>query len=224
MDQRDEKKRKIFRCEECYQIFDRDSRLVKHKKGRKIKCQHCTKTFCNHDVYHKHLRTIQSPVSDIPNINQQIQPRTSYDGDAGFQAIRLGKLNEISDWKKETQNYTIINKAINHKFTYKDLMQWLSQIYQNRRTAFKINLGFGFVLYNPMNNEYKYFYVSDNNMLFDRAYTIDSQRDIEHFMRKIVAIDLPTNCYLSKPGSGWVLSSITNVQAKITYLPGAIFG
>ena len=170
------------------------------------------------DTYEKHIRSIQRPVSDIPDIDQIIQPGTSYDGDAGFQAIRLGKLHEISDWTKEGQYSVIINKAINHKFTYRDLNQWLIQIYQKRKTAFKINIGFGFILYNPMSDEYRYFYVSDNNMLFNRAYTIDSMNDVENFMRKVVAIDLPTNCYLSKPNSGWVLSSITNVQAKIFYL------
>ena len=211
------------RCSKCKQTFDRAVRLSKHQRSQKIKCSHCKKLFCNRDTYEKHIRSIQAPVPAIPNINQRIQPRTPYDGDAGFQAILLGKLNEISDWTKEGKYSAIINKAINHKFTYRDLEQWLIQIYQKRETAFKINIAFGFVLHNPLSNEYRYYYASENNMLFNRAYTIDSMNAVDNFMRKIVAIDLPTNCYLSKPSSGWVLSSITNVQAKIFDLPGVLF-
>ena len=217
------KKRRI-ECKDCHQTFDRVSRLNKHQAGRKIRCSHCSKSFCNQNLYQKHLRTIQTPVSEITDIQQRIQPGTSYDGDAGFQAIRLGKLHEISDWVKNGQNYAIINKAINHKFTYNDLLIWLTQIYRNWKHGFKLSIGFGFVLFNPISNQYKYYYVSDNNMLFDKAYTIDSINDINTFMRKVVAVDLPTNCYLSKPSSGWVLSSITNVQIKITDLPKVLLG
>ena len=210
------------KCSECKQTFDRAERLSKHQKSQKIKCPHCRKFFCNTDTYEKHIRSIQTPIPDIPDINQRIQPGTLYEGDAGFQAVRLGKLHEISDWSKEGKYSAIINKAINHKFTYRDLDQWLIEIYQKRKIAFKINIAFGFVLYNPLSDEFRYFYASENNMLFDRAYTIDSMNAMQNFMRKIVAIDLPTNCYLSKPSSGWVLSSITNVQAKITDLPGVL--
>ena len=85
------------------------------------------------------------------------------------------------------------------------------QIFDMHTHGFKIAMGFGFVLYNPTSDQYKYYYVSDNNMLFDRAFTIDSRNDVHDFMKKVVAVDLRTNCYLSKPSSGWVLCSITNV-------------
>ena len=61
-------------------------------------------------------------------------------------------------------------------------------------------------------------------MLFDAAYIIASKTDLDKSTRKVIAVDLPTNCYLSKPSSGWVLSSLTNVHIKITPLPGTLVG
>ena len=219
------RKRKCYRCETCHQYFDRPNKLESHQKRAKIKCDnHCNKTFCNYEHLEKHKRSIIPPVKDISDINQRIQRGTGYNADAGIQAILLGKLHEVSDWVKEGLNYEIINKAIDQNFTYNDLSKWLNQIYLRHSHGFKLDLGFGHVLYNPVRNEYKYFYVSDNNMLFDKAYTIDSKTDLDKFIKKVIAVDLATNCYLSKPSSGWILCSLTNVQAKITNLTKILLG
>ena len=105
-----------------------------------------------------------------------------------------------------------------------DLFRWLTRIYMTRKHGFKLGLGFGLVLFNPVSQEYRYYYLLENNMLFNKAYTINSKTDLERFMKKVIALELATNCYLSKPSYGWVLSSITNVQAKITNLPKTMVG
>ena len=217
------KARKSFKCEKCDVCFDRLARLKKHQ-GNSKKCSHCAGTFCNEDILQRHLRTITTPAQEIEDIHQKIQPKTLFNSDAGLQAVLLGKLSEVSDWEKEGKNYKIINKAINHNFTYDDLFKWLKRIYENHSSGFKLAIGFGFILYHHIQKKYKYYYVSENNMLFDRAYTIDSKKDLDSFMKRIVAVDLPTNCYLSKPSSGWVLSSITNVRLKITDLVKTLLG
>merc|ERR1711973_524449 len=78
------------------------------------------------------------------------------------------------------------------KFTYKNLQNLLIKIYKENQNGFKIMIGFGFVLYNPTTGKYKYFYVGENNYLFNRAFTIDSIADINKFMKKIIAVDLKT--------------------------------
>ena len=66
------------------------------------------------------------------------------------------------------------------------------------------------------------YYVSENKMLFDKSYTFDSKKDKESFMKKLIGVDLATNCYLQKPSSGLVLCSLTNAQAKITNLTNVL--
>ena len=223
MEARGTKRRKL-QCESCKQTFHLAARLQEHQANPRVTCHCCNKKFCNFEAHQKHLRSQIEPVSEITDVNQRIQPSTFYKGDAGFQAIRLGKLQEIKDWEKHGSRYKIINRAINHRFTYKNLKDLLLDVYRNNRNGFKITIGFGFVLYNPTTGKYKYYYVGENNYLFDRAFTIDSITDVDTFMRKIIAVDLATNCYLQKPSSGWVLASITNVQMKLTDIDSTLLG
>ena len=166
--------RRKLQCERsCKQTFHLAARLLQeHQANPRVTCHCCNKKFCNFDAHQKHLRSQIEPVSEITDVNQRIQPSTFYKGDAGFQAIRLGKLQEIKDWEKHGSRYKIINKAIKHRFTYKNLKDLLLDVYRNNRNGFKITIGFGFVLYNPTTGKYKYFYVGENNYLFDRAFTI----------------------------------------------------
>ena len=56
--------------------------------------------------------------------------------------------------------------------------------------AFKVNLSFGYVLFNKHTQEYRYYYSSEgNNALFDRAFTIARARDVDDLMRRILDLD-----------------------------------
>ena len=107
---------------------------------------------------------------------------------------------------------------------YNDLYQELIRIYTSQTNAFKSNIGFGFILYNINTEEFKYFYCSSNNLLFQNAVTINNFQDLTHFINKIINLDLTTNYYLKKPSSGWVLAGLTNVQIRIYQLIHALIG
>ena len=70
----------------------------------------------------------------------------------------------------------------------------------------------------------KYYYVSTNNLLFEKAVTIINQNDVTNLMRRIIGLDLATNFYLKKPSSGWVLSGLTNIQFEITDVANVAIG
>ena len=88
-------------------------------------------------------------------------------------------------------------------------------MYSSHNNAFKINLGFGFILYNTISGQYKYHYVSANNMLFEKAVQISEKKDLMKLMNHIISLDLPTNYYLKKPSSSWVLAGLVNVEIFI---------
>ena len=103
----------------------------------------------------------------------------------------------------ERANYKIINRQIDSIFTYGDLEKLFIDIYSEQQNAFKVNFGFGFILYDTINEQFKYFYNSSNNMLFEHAITIADRQDLAKFLKKIINLDLATNYYLKKPSSGW---------------------
>ena len=79
-------------------------------------------------------------------------------------------------------------------------------------------------MYHTISETYKYHYVSTNNLLFDKAVSILTTKDISDLMKHIVSLDLATNFYLKKPSSGWVLAGLTNIEYIITELKNVPIG
>ena len=94
------------------------------------------------------------------------------------------------------QKYLLNDQLEKKAFTYQDLEQKLKEIYEKQTSSFKINLAFGFVLYHVVEKIFKYYYVSNNNMLFEHAITITNKWDLDKFLKKVMDLDLPSNYYL----------------------------
>ena len=90
--------------------------------------------------------------------------------------------------------------------------------------AFKLNIGFGVMLYKAATKEYRYFYSSGNSFLFDRAITIASNDDIEALMKRILELDLLENYYLKRPSSGWTLAGLPNVELVAYPMQNVVYG
>ena len=90
------------------------------------------------------------------------------------------KSDEINKplWKR-------INREIEPGFTYSDLQSLLNEMMNKEVSAFKINIGFGVILYNTVEQIYKYFYVSNNSYLFEKSITISNRADMTKFFEKI---------------------------------------
>ena len=201
-------------CRQCKRKFSNASSLRRHRQANtNISCEHCDRVFCDADHYQQHLRTISRSVDEnVVDLNQRIYPPSGYEDEDGYQHLVERKQKEIDDRFKKTRNYRIINKAIDSSYTYRELNELLLDIYSTHRNSYKLNLGFGFVLYNTHTNEYKYHYVSANNMLFERAVQISKKEDLTNLMKHIISLDLPTNYYLKKPSSSWILAGLTNIE------------
>ena len=125
------------------------------------------------------------------------------------------KKDHVNSFEKRYTNHIIINQKVGSNFTYNDLELLLVDIYSKQTNSFKINLGIAFVLYNIKTKEYKYHYVSSNQLLFEKAISITNMQDVERFMKKVCDLDLATNAYLRKPTSSWTLAGITNIEVWV---------
>ena len=143
-----------------------------------------------------------------------------YENVEGYQNLVHEKMNEIQDHQTIHSHYQIYNKEIDSSFTYRDIRDMILDIFTRKQNSFKVNLGFGFILYRPISDEWKYYYVSNNNLLFEKAFTVINRGDIGRLLRHIISLDLTTNYYLKKPSSNWVLAGLTNIQVMIIDLKG----
>ena len=194
---------KIKTCRNCKTKFNKRRDLLRHEKNRKdISCDHCYRKFCSTEHFQQHLRSIREAVvyNDV-DMNRRINPPSGYEEEECYQEIVKQKASEINDRETIKRRYKIINVEIDSAFTYFDLEKLFSDIYNRQENAFKINFGFGFILYNTVEEKFKYFYNSSNNLLFEHAVTIADREDLLKFYKKVTNLDLATNYYLKKPSS-----------------------
>ena len=202
-------------CKDCKSVFHKVRDLERHQRSKKkIVCTCCQKTFCNDEHHQQHLRTVSKDESKTVDLKQQIHPATPYESLDGFQELVAEKDNDIRTRTTTSEFKDTYNLKIDSNYTYQDLRDKILEIYKNQHN-FKMNLAFGFILYQIVTDQFKYYYVSSNNLLFDRAITISSIEDLNNFMKKVMNLDLATNYYLKKPLSSWVLAGLTNVQICI---------
>ena len=203
-------------CEDCGSVFHQVRDLERHKRSKKkIVCTCCQKTFCNSEHHQQHLRTAFKDNNKIVDLKQQIHPASEYESYDDFQKLVEEKDYDIGTKTTKSKFKDIYNLKIDSNYTYENLQELLLEIYKSQQNPFKINLAFGFILYQIVTDEFKYYYVSSNNFLFDHAITISSLEDLNNFMKKVINLDLATNYYLKKPSSSWVLAGLTNVQICI---------
>ena len=74
-----------------------------------------------------------------------------------------------------------MNKELTSNVTYSNLKELLYEVRRNERDAFKINIGFGSMQYDTVNKVYRYYCVSYNHYLFDRAFTISTNDKMTDF-------------------------------------------
>ena len=102
--------------------------------------------------------------------------------DENRETIRSNEINK-TQWKR-------LNREIEPGFTYNNLKVLLNEIMSSEVSVFKINLGFGVVSYNTIQQLFKYHYVSNNSYLFEKSVTIASRSDMEIFFEKIKNLNI----------------------------------
>ena len=211
-------------CTTCGKTFNRARHLQIHRENADpIDCDLCDTSFCHRSELERHKRTTHAgqgiaEKEYAEELKQPIFLQTGYEETEGYQEEMAMHMNKIRDSRDEKKFYIFLNKEITPAFTYEDLQNLIYETAMDRGTAFKINLGFGFILYHLIDKEFKYFYVSSNTLLFDVAFTISKRSDVNKLMEKIIDLDLTISYYMKRPSSGWMLAGLPNVEIKIFYL------
>ena len=212
-------------CPRCNQIFNRQSRLDNHlSKQQPLRCGHCDRKFCSEYQVRQHILTehIGSGIGNDPpaqpptDMSTPIIGATGYENEQGYQemldeheSIIRTQIHNRTDWKKQ-------NIQIQPDFCYADLRSMLDDVMTGENgKVFKINLGFGCMLYHTIDKVFRYYYVSTNHFLFNKAFTISTHTDMTNFFNKISSLDLANKYYMQRPSSGWVLAGVPNIEIRI---------
>ena len=100
------------------------------------------------------MRTVWNSENKNKDLKRQISPASGYESYDGFKKLVDEKDYDIATKTTSSKFKTIYNFKIDSTYTYKNLQENLQEIYRNQQNVFKINLAFGFILYQTATGEF----------------------------------------------------------------------
>ena len=114
---------------------------------------------------------------------------------------RRSRGNRVQDW----YNYRLSSMDMNEFRTY------VEHIFEDHTTVFKLNLSFGFVLFNNDTEQMQYHHSSaNNNRVFDSPFQIRNRQDLDQVRAALKNLDVFEWTRQQRPNSKWVVMDITN--------------
>ena len=84
-----------------------------------------------------------------------------------------------------------------------DIADMLRAIFRRQKNAFKINLAFGFILSNVKTREKRYYYPSQNGLIFDQPLVVADEADLQRVLQCVGETDWLEYARQQKPNSKW---------------------
>jgi hypothetical protein len=95
----------------------------------------------------------------------------------------------------------------------------IERIFEDQTTVFKLNLSFGFVLFNNETEQMQYHHPSaNNNRVFDTPFQIRNREDLVQVRTALENIDIHEWARQQRPNSKWIVMDFTNVTFYVTKL------
>ena len=212
-------------CKICKKEYKSVTALKKHcQNAIPQDCDLCDQKFCNQADYKRH-RIIEHCGGGKGNLKDKefesilkqkiFTACVGLENDTDYEDIVKINKATIEDRVIDRKIYMTVNKELTTDFTYQDLKDIIVQAVNKYKTVMKLNIGFGIVLKNVNTSEYRYYYVSTNHMLFNRAKTINTLSDVNAIIKEIYDMNISEHYYMLRPSSGWSLVKITNVFFKL---------
>ena len=216
------------KCKTCSKEFKVFSDLKKHCKDASPRdCDLCDKTFCTPAEYKNHwivehrggqVETEEDP-EYVSILKQMVYPPTGLENEDGYKEMIAKHADMIKDNVVARKDiFMTVNKEITPLFTYKELCDLIKKAVLKHGKACRFNIGFGFILKNKLTDAYRYYYVSTNHLLFDKAATISTMSEVKDIVKTIHDVNIGERYYMQRPASCWMLAGMTNVQFKLMYL------
>ena len=111
-----------------------------------------------------------------------------------------------------------MNKQLPLGFSYCAMRYPLLEVTADITCAYKINISFGAMLYKGDEDVYRYFYQSNNSLLFELPFLVSRTLYLNKFFKKLVDKDVVGTHYQRRPSSVLVIAGMPNVEISIFLL------
>ena len=215
------------KCKTCGKEHKHFSDLKKHLlKAVPQACDLCDQTLCTLSDYNRHRITVHHGGEIEPEdtkyqkiLDEPIFAPTGMEEHVEYKAVVKENYSEIRDKIEDKPGvYGVINRELAPGFTFRELRDQLVESLLKHGRCAKFNIGFGFLLQHKLTDEFRYYYVSTNTMLFKKAHTISKRKDIKDIIRIIHDMNVGEHYYLMRPNSSWIVAGISNMKFKLFYM------
>ena len=147
------------------------------------------------------------PPADVPSTLHRDHWRTI--------RTRQSRGNRVQDWF----NYRL------NSLNMGELVSDVERIFQDQTTVFKLNLSFGFVLFNNDTEQMQYHHSSaNNNRVFETPFLVRNREDLQQVRLALENLDVFEWARQQRPNSKWTVMDITNATFYVTKLRGHPIG
>ena len=99
-----------------------------------------------------------------------------------------------------------------------ELVGAVERIFQDQTTAFKLNLSFGFVLFNNETEQMQYHHTSANsNRVFEAPFLVRNLEDLQQVRSALENLDVFEWARQQRPNSKWIVVMFTLFMLRLCY-------
>jgi hypothetical protein len=207
-------------CNKCNQKFKSKQKAEQHKckiKSHKYKCRDCNLIFNNRKELYNH-KMQQHGQGDV-NLEFPFEEQPPWENDNGelvnekLKNIYFTNAEHILKNNETKSTVNLYNFPTNNlKQGSQELETHLRKVYENEKSAFKVNLSLGFILKNKETGEYRYYIPYKNNELFNQPMLIKGPKTFQKVIDSIKKIDPYSYIMNSRPNSKFEPVFVSNIN------------
>ena len=218
-------------CPTCKRTFTRRDHLVRHSsrcRPKPFACDVCHGGFGRKRDLDHHKRTVRCGGPPQPGPSAPKRLRIALNEDPLTpppieHAANDNLSRDLRDFVHEnwaSVRTHVVNGPVqtryNHRLTSldtRDLQEPLFALFDQQKTAFKVNASYGFVLKEKQSGRLRYYHSSSNccGRLLEEPSLIANRDDFDRFLARIAESDILQWAITQRPNSDWVCEHVTNV-------------
>ena len=222
-------------CTTCGRAFTRRDHLLRHSSRctpKPFVCGVCRSSFTRERDLDRHTNTVRCGAPPQPEPAPKRQKVTHLREDPLTpppveHAANDNLSRDLRDFVHEnwaSVRTHVVNGPVqtryNHRLTSldtRDLQEPLFVLFDQQKTAFKVNVSYGFVLKEKQSGRLRYYHSSSNccGRLLEEPSLIANRDDFDRFLARIAESDIQQWARDQRPDSDWVCEHVTNVGGKV---------
>ena len=221
----------MHKCTTCGRAFTRRDHLLRHSSRctpKPFACDVCRSSFGRKRDLDNHKRTVRCGGPPQPGPSASKRRRIALNEDPLTpppveHAANDNLSRDLRDFVHEnwaSVRTHVVNGPVqtryNHRLTSldtRDLQEPLFVLFDQQKTAFKVNVSYGFVLKEKQSGRLRYYHSSSNccGRLLEEPSLIANRDDFDRFLARIAESNIQQWARDQRPYSDWVCEHVTNV-------------